>query len=115
MIRGHRPFFLAEREGFEPSVEVSPNTRLAGERLQPTRPSLRNSSHQLPAGSYQLKTIFVFGLKGYIPRLLAASCRLPAGSGGGRGIRTPGPAHHGTTVFKTAAFNLSAIPPANDF
>jgi hypothetical protein len=32
---------VAEREGFEPSVEVSPNTRLAGERLQPTRPSLR--------------------------------------------------------------------------
>ena len=47
MITGHRPFYLAEREGFEPSVEVSPNTRLAGERLQPTRPSLRNSSHQL--------------------------------------------------------------------
>ena len=33
-------FMMAEREGFEPSVEVSPNTRLAGERLQPTRPSL---------------------------------------------------------------------------
>ena len=32
---------MAEREGFEPSVEVSPHTRLAGERLQPTRPSLR--------------------------------------------------------------------------
>jgi hypothetical protein len=25
----------AEREGFEPSVELSPNTRLAGERLRP--------------------------------------------------------------------------------
>ena len=34
---------VAEREGFEPSVEVSPHTRLAGERLQPTRPSLRYS------------------------------------------------------------------------
>ncbi len=33
---------MAEREGFEPSVEVSPHTRLAGERLQPTRPSLRD-------------------------------------------------------------------------
>ena len=33
--------FLAEREGFEPSEEVSPLTRLAGERLQPTRPPLR--------------------------------------------------------------------------
>ena len=32
---------MAEREGFEPSVEVSPHTRLAGERLQPARPSLR--------------------------------------------------------------------------
>jgi hypothetical protein len=26
---------MAEREGFEPSVEVSPHTRLAGEHLQP--------------------------------------------------------------------------------
>jgi hypothetical protein len=33
---------MAEREGFEPSVEVSPHTRLAGERLQPARPSLQN-------------------------------------------------------------------------
>ena len=32
---------MAEREGFEPSVELSPHTRLAGERLQPARPSLR--------------------------------------------------------------------------
>ena len=31
---------MAEREGFEPSVELSPHTRLAGERLQPARPSL---------------------------------------------------------------------------
>ena len=36
-------FEMAEREGFEPSVEVSPHTRLAGERLQPTRPSLQVS------------------------------------------------------------------------
>ena len=34
---------VAERVGFEPTVEVSPHTRLAGERLQPTRPSLRIS------------------------------------------------------------------------
>ena len=33
--------FMAEREGFEPSEELSPLTRLAGERLQPTRPSLQ--------------------------------------------------------------------------
>ena len=32
---------MAEREGFEPSKEVSPLTRLAGERLQPARPSLQ--------------------------------------------------------------------------
>ena len=31
---------MAEREGFEPSEELSPLTRLAGERLQPARPSL---------------------------------------------------------------------------
>ena len=30
--------------------------------------------------------------------------------GGGRGIRTPGPLAR-TTVFKTAAFDHSAIPP----
>ena len=26
---------MAEREGFEPSMQLSPHTRLAGERLQP--------------------------------------------------------------------------------
>jgi hypothetical protein len=31
---------VAEREGFEPSIPVSQYTRLAGERLRPTRPSL---------------------------------------------------------------------------
>ena len=36
-----KPYKMAEREGFEPSVELLPYTRLAGERLQPTRPSLR--------------------------------------------------------------------------
>ena len=34
-------FEMAERPGFEPGVELSPHTRLAGERLQPARPSLR--------------------------------------------------------------------------
>ena len=38
---------MAEREGFEPSVEVSPHTRLAGERLQPARPSLRKTLKKL--------------------------------------------------------------------
>ena len=34
-------FEMAEREGFEPSEQISPLTRLAGERLQPTRPPLQ--------------------------------------------------------------------------
>ena len=38
---------MAEREGFEPSVEVSPHTRLAGERLQPARPSLRDAEFDI--------------------------------------------------------------------
>ncbi len=46
---GETLFQLAEREGFEPSVELSPHTHLAGERLQPTRPSLRNPAE---AGYY---------------------------------------------------------------
>ena len=36
---------------------------------------------------------------------------LASASGGGSRIRTHGPVHHRTTVFKTAAFSLSAIPP----
>ena len=32
---------MAERQGFEPWIPVSQYTRLAGERLRPTRPSLR--------------------------------------------------------------------------
>ena len=35
----------------------------------------------------------------------------PGNNGGGRGIRTPGTLS-GTTVFKTARFNRSRIPPA---
>src|SRR5215472_11234464 len=38
------------------------------------------------------------------------STRFFKGNGGGRGIRTPG-ALSGTTVFKTAGFNRSPIPP----
>ena len=37
---------MAERMGFEPMMQVSPHTRLAGERLQPTRPSLRDLKGQ---------------------------------------------------------------------
>lgn len=36
--------FVAEREGFEPSVEYKPHTRLAGEHHRPTRSSLHNWS-----------------------------------------------------------------------
>ena len=46
-----KKWLLAEREGFEPSVELSPHTHLAGERLKPTRPSLRNP---VEAGHYLL-------------------------------------------------------------
>ncbi len=35
---------VAEREGFEPSVEYNPHTRLAGEHHRPTRSSLHNWS-----------------------------------------------------------------------
>ncbi len=34
---------VAEREGFEPSVECNPHTRLAGEHHRPARSSLRSS------------------------------------------------------------------------
>ena len=40
MRKPAHPFIMAERQGFEPWMEVSPHTRLAGERLQPARPSL---------------------------------------------------------------------------
>jgi hypothetical protein len=43
---------MAEREGFEPSVEVSPYTRLAGEHLKPTRSSLRRKLNE----DYKLKS-----------------------------------------------------------
>jgi hypothetical protein len=50
VIADEKLMSLAEREGFEPSVEVSPHTRLAGERLQPTRPSLRINKYSLAEG-----------------------------------------------------------------
>ncbi len=40
---------MAEREGFEPSKELSSFTRLAGERLQPSRPSLRKAAENFLA------------------------------------------------------------------
>ena len=57
--------FLAEREGFEPSEEVSPLTRLAGERLQPTRPSLRL---QLNGGGSRIRTHGAVTLNGFQDR-----------------------------------------------
>ncbi len=74
--RTGRQIKMAEREGFEPSVELSPHTRLAGERLQPARPSLPNRFYILAEGV------------GFEPTEVLPS-----------------------TVFKTAAFNHSAIPP----
>ena len=40
VIRGRFWIELAERVGFEPTIEFLPYTRLAGERLQPARPPL---------------------------------------------------------------------------
>lgn len=62
-------------------------TRLAGVRLQPTRPALR--------------LLFT---------LLLSRIKKP--SGGGGGIRTHGAGAARTTVFKTVAFNRSATPPS---
>ena len=38
--------FVAEREGFEPSVEFNPHTRLAGEHHRPARSSLLSLAEQ---------------------------------------------------------------------
>ena len=78
--------FMAEREGFEPSVEVSPYTRLAGEHLKPTRSSLRLGL----AVKAQYRTL----------EILAE----------GEGFEPPFPGRK--AVFKTAALNHSAIPPS---
>src|SRR5659263_131707 len=46
------PKIMAEREGFEPSVQIYPYNRLAGGCLQPARPPLRTNSltrQSLPA------------------------------------------------------------------
>ena len=56
---------LAEREGFEPSEELSPLTRLAGERLQPTRPSLQL---QLNGGGSRIRTHGAVTLNGFQDR-----------------------------------------------
>ena len=45
---------------------------------------------------------------------LADGARPGESNGGGRGIRTPGTVSR-TAIFKTAAFNRSAIPPHQDY
>jgi hypothetical protein len=68
---------MAEREGFEPSVELSPHTHLAGERLQPTRPSLRG--------------YIVFIVILYLAGTKYGKLKHLAATGGGSRIRTHGP------------------------
>ena len=76
-------FLMAEREGFEPSEEVSPLTRLAGERLQPARPSLLDfdeskyhwlpvkfNSVEFPGGGSRIRTHGALTLNGFQDRRL---------------------------------------------
>ena len=96
---------LAERPGFEPGVPVSQHTRLAGECLQPARPPLHIPfADQAPPWRLFQNSLAALRRP---PHPLAGQIT----HGGGSRIRTHGPVQHGTTVFKTAAFNLSAIPP----
>ncbi len=55
---------VAEREGFEPSNECYPVTRLAGERLQPARPSLL----KINGGGSRIRTHGAFTLNGFQDR-----------------------------------------------
>lgn len=55
-----------------------------------------------------LKPNAIVFAKGF--KLLAIAMVPAKGLSGGRGIRTPG-SREGTTVFKTAAIDHSAIPP----
>ena len=56
---------MAEREGFEPSVEVSPHTRLAGEHLRPLGHLSGKASLRTMAASGP----FYVRLSCYIPKL----------------------------------------------
>ena len=62
--------------GFEPMVEVSPHTRLAGERLQPTRPSLRDFEkskyifNESSGGGSRIRTHGALTLNGFQDRRL---------------------------------------------
>ncbi len=94
----HESKILAEREGFEPSKELSSFTRLAGERLQPTRPSLRR---------------LINSILSHFPMIWDENNHpFKSGTGilaEGEGFEPPSP--FGEAVFKTAAFIHSAIPP----
>ena len=83
---------MAEREGFEPSVEVSPYTRLAGEHLKPTRSSLRLG---LAISDQVVDFYAAMILRGFMAE--------------GEGFEPPFPGRK--AVFKTAALSHSAIPP----
>ena len=67
---------MAERMGFEPMVEVSPHTRLAGERLQPTRPSLQTFDKskyifkEFSGGGSRIRTHGALTLNGFQDRRL---------------------------------------------
>ena len=49
-------FYMAEREGFEPSVEYNPHTRLAGEHHRPTRSSLLSRHSRVSGGGSRIRT-----------------------------------------------------------
>ena len=59
-------FELAEKERFELSMEVSPHTRLAGERLQP----LGHFSGIVSGGGGRIRTHEAFTLNGFQDRRL---------------------------------------------
>ncbi len=99
---------VAEREGFEPSVELSPHTRLAGERLQPARPSLLE-----PPITKLIKPLVTIthawngrgNVRIDFPRPLSILAE---------GVGFEPTFRFRKTVFKTAALNHSAIPPGTD-
>ena len=59
--------FLAEREGFEPSVEFNPHTRLAGEHHRPARSSL----HYPAKREHHIKTSIMAEEVGFEPTVLS--------------------------------------------
>jgi hypothetical protein len=106
--------FLAEREGFEPSVPISRNTHLAGERLQPTRPSLRKSHYNgITICYYAFASSINVLWKHFSPRAIAYKpvMRFKTLTLLAEGVGFEPTVPFSTTVFKTASFNHSDIPP----